>query len=133
MILVLDTSIWIAILLPADKFHIRAKSWMESCPPNVELTCPQLSLVEIASTLARQKKSRTYILRCLELVHQMIQLPPECHLYYENCIEAAVNCKCRGADSIFIGLCDYLRADLCTLDQEQQLKSQKMVKCHVLK
>ncbi len=132
MIAILDSSIWVALFLPNDRYHATVKTWFNSYPSALEIVTPQLGIIEIASTLCRQKKSRGYVLRCLEIMKQMVQEPPAWHLYENGCLEAALTCSCRGADSVFIGLALYLQGTLFSLDEEQLKKGKKLVNCQIL-
>ena len=123
---VIDTSVLVSLFNPKDIHHESAVAWMSGLDEEVCLLSPSLALVELTATFARAGYSEQSTLRILEKVKALltIESTDDC---IQDGIQAALRAKCRGADSVFIGLCLYLGAELVTFDQEQKQRGATLV------
>lgn len=124
--IVVDTSLLVSFLSPNDPHHQKSLDWFESVLEQ-DLISPTLALVELAATFARAGYSISSTQSLINKAKSIINFEST-----DDCIQEAVfsalQCKCRGADSIFIGLALYNDCKLATLDIEQKNRGQLVVK-----
>jgi predicted nucleic acid-binding protein len=120
---VVDASVWVSRLIPADAHHAVSCRWLEQRALAGEpLVSPVLVLSEIAGAIARRvgkpeiaRHALAGILRIptLRLVDINKQLA-------QSAAYLAADYKLRGADAIYVALAKELNLPLVSLDVEQR-------------
>jgi predicted nucleic acid-binding protein len=119
---VVDASVWVARLVPQDRFHQPAKNWMAECRAGNSLfISPSLLLPEVGGAIARRTGDHDLAQRTLEA---LLLLPGLRLIEMErSLIEAAGSLAAglglRGSDAVYVAAAEYLDLPLCTLDEEQ--------------
>ncbi len=121
--IVLDTSVWIGILLRSDFHHLSSRAWYGRWSSSAEpIHMPSLVLTEIAGVLGRVGEPPTAVLR---LIDSLVQRPEiQLHAFDTELArfsaEVAVAARLKGADATFVALAATLAAPLLTWDREQR-------------
>jgi predicted nucleic acid-binding protein len=131
---VLDASAWVARLVPQDEFHPAVSDWMTSQrAAGGQFVSPSLLLAEVAGAISRRttkslgrkvlrELSSMPGLRIVEMDHNLIQ----------NAAALAAGRGLRGADSVYVATARQLGVPLLTLDEDQRLRAQGVVKIILL-
>lgn len=132
---VVDSSVWVARLVPQDVFHQPACDWMAARrAENTLLLSPSLLLPEVGGAIARRTGDHEL---AAQAVTALEHLPGLRLIEMErSLVAAAANLAAelglRGADAIYVAAAEYLNLPLCTLDEDQARRAAYRVKLHVL-
>lgn len=120
---VIDSCVWISLILKTDINHTTANEWFSNLPTNIQLISPSLVLVEVAATLSRANFNQIFIDDVIDLIREQTTLAPSFEEYLPSCLEACTKCRIKGADAIFLGTAHFLELKLVTFDKELAKKS----------
>ncbi len=116
---VLDASVFVAAISPAERHHAQARALFASHPEASPYLVPALFRVEVIAALARRGESD----HLLDLVDALIRGPRfyACPMDAALLDEAAIvarQARLRGYDAIYVALAISRNAPLFTLDRE---------------
>lgn len=120
--IVVDASVWVARLVPQDRFHQPARDWMAARrAENTLLISPSLLLVEVGGAISRRTNNPELAGRVLA---SLVQMPGLRLIEMERgLVEAAAALAAQlalcGADAVYVAAAEYLNLPLCTLDDDQ--------------
>jgi predicted nucleic acid-binding protein len=126
--MLVDASVWVARLLPADVHHTRCKTWMaEQVQAGEAFASPELLLPELAGAIARRTGSPALAKRTLAVILQI----PELRLLkmqgelVSTAAQLAAEYGLRGADAFYSAAAAQLSIPLVTLDTDQHERTSK--------
>lgn len=116
---VLDASVLIAVLSPAEVHHDAARALYDSVPGHRPFLVPALFRVEVMAALARRRESELV----LDTVDAFVTGPrfhacPLDEALVAKSVEVARRAGCRAYDAAYGALALQRGAVLCTLDEE---------------
>lgn len=119
--IVVDASIWCALLIPQDEHHVRVSEWFESSRQSqLKFLAPALLLAEIAGALSRRVGSSL----AADAVQALQTLPELTLLEMDRDLSGlaaklAGDLGLRGADAFYVAVAHHLNIPLATLDIDQ--------------
>jgi predicted nucleic acid-binding protein len=133
--MLVDASVWVARLLPADVHHERCKLWMREQVREAEIfAAPELLLAELAGAIARRtgspqlaKQTLTIMLQIPEL--RLLKLQGE---LVGTAAQLAAEYGLRGADAFYSAAALQLSIPLITLDADQHERTSRFAKSTLL-
>ena len=133
--IVLDASIWVARLLPADVNHLSCKEWLaEQVGAGKMLVSPELLLPELAGAVSRSTGNPSLAKQLLEAVVRI----PELRLMKMQtelttiAARLAADEGLRGADALYVACAYQLGAPFFTLDMDQHERASHAVNSSLL-
>lgn len=123
---VLDASVLVARLIPQDEFHDSVKTWLyKQDQLDRYLVSPLFALAEVAGAITR-RTGRPDLAHLA--IHSLASMSILTFVSIEDrLLEMAANLAAelglRGADAIYVAMAAYLSLPLCTLDEDQRLRS----------
>jgi predicted nucleic acid-binding protein len=129
--IVVDASVWVALLFQRDIFHPQSRAWFDAYSYlNTRVIAPSLVLSEVAAGLSRRtndamigRASIQYLLSLSNLDIVSIN-----HRLAKTAAEVAADYRLRGADAVYVALALTLDVPLVTWDSEQMNRVQNVVK-----
>jgi predicted nucleic acid-binding protein len=128
---VVDASVWVSRVVPADTHHPASRAWLDR---EIEggnlLVAPALLLAEVAAAISR----RTARPRLARRVTAELERIPEIRLVSMDGELAraaallAADLGLRGADAIYVAVARRLRLPLVTWDGEQRDRGRRVVR-----
>jgi predicted nucleic acid-binding protein len=121
-VIVLDTSVWIGILLRSDFHHLSSRAWYWQWSAMREpIHLPTTCMTEIAGVLGRSGQSSSAVLRVVDSLDRRpeIQLHSLDHALARFSAEVAAVSRLKGADATFVALAATLGFPLITWDRQQ--------------
>jgi predicted nucleic acid-binding protein len=128
--LVVDTSVYVALLNKEDVGHEASRRWFESVVRNGErLIAPVIIMVEAGAAISRGLNDPAFGQQVVEQIGQLsfLELIPIDHSFAGLAADIAVNCRIRGCDALFVALAQQRNAPLVTLDKQQRERGQAVV------
>lgn len=133
--IVLDASIWVARLLPADVNHLPCKEWLvEQVGAEKTLVSPELLLPELAGAISRRTGNPSLAKQLLETVMRI----PELRLMKMQTELTSIAARLaadeglRGADALYVACAYQLGAPFFTLDVDQHERASRVVSSSLL-
>ena len=120
--IVLDTSVWIGILIKSDFHHLSSRAWYGRWTTNPEpIHLPAICLPEVAGVLGRAGEPPAAVLKLIDSFEQRqeIRLHSMDAEFTRFSAEVAVMSKLKGADATFVALAASLAVPLITWDRQQ--------------
>jgi predicted nucleic acid-binding protein len=121
-VIVLDTSVWIGILIKSDFHHLTSRAWYGHWSTNPEpIHLPAICLPEVAGVLGRAGEPPAAVLRLIDSLERR----PEISMHSMESeftrfsAEVAVMSQLKGADATFVALAATLGIPLLTWDRQQ--------------
>jgi predicted nucleic acid-binding protein len=119
---VVDASVWVSRLVPADVHHVASRRWLQQhfTAGNV-VVAPTLLLVEIAGAIARRTGDTRRTRHLVRLMRQLsgIRWVGLTGTVRDHAADVAATLHLRGADAVYVALADRLKIPLITWDSEQ--------------
>jgi predicted nucleic acid-binding protein len=128
--IVVDASIWVARLVPQDRFHLAVHTWMDACRlAETEFLAPALLLAEVAGAIShRSGDARLAALAVEHLEHLPgLRLVEMDRLLLDEAAHLAAELGLRGADSTYVSVASRLNIPLATLDDDQRVRAAKRI------
>jgi predicted nucleic acid-binding protein len=125
---VVDASLWVSSLLPADAHHEAAARWLAENGGG-DLAIPTLALVEVAGALAR-RATPELASRAVALLRAMpgLQIVSLDEPLAFEAARLASQQRLRGADAVYVTLAARLALPLVTLDEELAAREAAIVR-----
>lgn len=127
---VVDASVWVSSLVPADRHHAFSRDWLEHQDRSGRFVIgPALLLPELAAAISRRTGRPRF---AHEAVRRLLRIAALrlVALDYELATEAArlaADLRLRGADSVYVAVAHRLHLPLLTLDAEQRDRAARVV------
>lgn len=124
MTFVLDASVWVAALSPAERNHVTARALLAGVPEDRPFTVPAVFRIEVIAALARRGEPP----ELLDLVDALVR-GPRFHAAaldarrIERAVDVARSAGLRAYDALYLALALELDAPLLTLDDELERKA----------
>ena len=123
--MVIDASVWVSFYLPQDANHETTVPFIRRVVQNhVLLFAPGLMLVEVGAALARrvgQDDARRTIAQLRRLSY--LRLSSLDTLGVARATRAAIDCRLRGADAVYVALAQRLALPLVSWDDEHHTRA----------
>lgn len=119
---VVDASVWVSRLIPADKHHDQSHRWLGTVlRARVRLFAPVILLAEVAGAVARRTGREERGLRAIENIVEiedirLVTLDPEMTM---RSARVAAGLYLRGADATYVALAQETGYPLVTWDSQQ--------------
>lgn len=120
---VVDASVWVSRLLPADVHHTASRAWLErQVLTGVPLVSPVIVLSEISGAIARRIRKPRIARNALANILRIptLRLIDIQQSLAQSAAELAADYYLRGADAVYVALALALHLPLVTLDLEQR-------------
>jgi len=127
---VVDASVWVSRLVPADANHAASRAWLEGeSAQGGLLVAPTILLPEVAGALARRtglasaaRRAVTQLLRV-----PVLRLVTVDHLLAREAATLGARLRLRGADAVYVAVARRLRLPLVTWDKEQEARARTVI------
>ena len=129
-VVVIDSSLWISRLLPADSNHGAARGWVaRHVQSGGTLLAPTMLAIETAAGVARATNNTGVGQRAAEDLYLLpyVRLIALDAPLVEQTIRVAAGQRLRGADAIFVALAQREGVPLVTFDREQLSRAAALV------
>lgn len=127
---VIDTSAWVSRILPQDRNHVPARTWLDNQLLNGGvLAAPTLFVTEVAAAISR----RTGLISLAHAAAGQLYSTPDIRLepVDQQLITSATNLAAdlgiRGADALFVALAMRMAVPLVTFDKEQLIRPSGLI------
>jgi predicted nucleic acid-binding protein len=129
--MVVDASIWVAVLVPRDAHHAVCRAWIgRELTAGATLLIPVHALAEVAGAVARRTgypaEGRRALATLLAVLR--LQLMPVDAVLARSAAEAAADHLLRGADALYAAMAHLLGLPLITLDAELRRRAAGLVR-----
>lgn len=118
---VVDASVWIGIALPADRFFLPGRTWLDTQLSGGErLGAPSIVLAEVSGAIARRSgdvREADAAVRRLGTTPGLSVIPMDDSLVREAA-RLAADLRLRGADALYVATAFRLGCPLVTWDDE---------------
>ena len=128
--IVVDASVWVSRLVPADAFHEQVKYWLDDQRrQGVEYVSPSLLLPEVGGAISRRTetpglgKQAVAALQDLPWL-RMVEMDAS---LVTTAAQLASDLGLRGADALYVAVAYRLGLPLVTLDEDQIKRASKVV------
>jgi predicted nucleic acid-binding protein len=128
--IVVDASVWVSRLVPADAFHSLVKDWLEEQrTAGVEYISPSLLLAEVAGAIYRRTETPRFGLQAIEALQDLpgLRLVEMDDSLVSTAARLAADLGLRGADSFYVAVASRLGLPLSTLDEDQIKRASEVV------
>jgi predicted nucleic acid-binding protein len=118
---VVDSSVWIARLLPQDRFHQPVRAWMAARRAvNTMLISPALLLSEVAGAISQHTGDFQLANQTLAILQRLpgLRLIEMEHCLMEESARLASLLGLSGTGSIYVAAAEYLSLPLCTVNED---------------
>lgn len=125
MSVVVDASVWVSALLPAETQHVTSRQWFDHYAASDGLLVePILLLAEVAGAIARRSDARLAE-QTIDKLQRLstIRLVPVDRVIGQQAVRLASAQRLRGADAIYVALAYHLGIPLVTWDEEQRTRA----------
>ncbi len=123
--MVIDASVWVSFYLPQDVNHQATVPFIRQAIQNrVPVFAPGLVLVEVGAALARrvgQDDARRAVAQLRRLPY--LRLASLDTLGVARATRAAIDCRLRGADAVYVALAQRLALPLVSWDGEHHTRA----------
>ena len=129
-VIVVDASVWVSRLAPADAFHQPVKAWMDQQQAEEsQLVAPSLLLAEVAGAISRRTGAVDLALEAIEDLQSLpgVRLVEMDSLLARRAAQLAASLGLRGADSFYVALAAELKIPLATLDRDQMERAAPLI------
>jgi predicted nucleic acid-binding protein len=119
--IVIDASVWVSRLMPADAFHEVSRGWMgEVVEAGEMLVAPIILLAEVAGAIARRTGDPRLGHQSVQQIRQVptLQIIDIDHSLGDYAAQVASDLRLRGADATYVAVADRFDIPLVTWDQE---------------
>jgi predicted nucleic acid-binding protein len=120
---VVDSSVWVSVLVPADVHHAASRSWLEHHLANAGvLIAPVLLLAEIAGAISRRTGDAQLAHRAVRRISACpaLRLVPVDARLGARSAQLAADLGLKGADAVFVATAHELSLPLISWDDEQR-------------
>lgn len=127
---VVDASVWVSGLVPADVHHASSDRWLGRRVDEGELVVgPALVLAEVAGALARRTGLSEAGVQAISLMQQLpsIRLVLLDDVVIQRGARLAAQLRLRGADALYVAVAQGLGMLLVTWDEEQRERGRATV------
>lgn len=122
MTVVVDASVYVAMLKHEEPNHVASQKWYnESLANGTSLAAPLPFLAEVAGAISRSTGDRDLAQDVIAQVQALgvIELIPINEVLGGRAAEIAARYRLRGCDALYVAVAEQLSAELVSLDQEQ--------------
>jgi predicted nucleic acid-binding protein len=129
-VIVVDTSVYVALMNKEDVGHEVSRRWFESVVRNGErLVAPVIIMAEAGAAITRGLNDPAFGQQVVEQISQLsfLELIPIDYSLAELAAGIAVNYRIRGCDALFVALAQQRSEPLVTLDKQQRERGQAAV------
>lgn len=119
---VVDASVWVSRLAPADVHHAASRAWLEThAASGRQFVAPTLALSEIAGAVSRRTGNPKSAHDAVAVITRLptLRLVSVDSNLAQTAARLAADHALRGADSVYVALALELGLPLITLDHEQ--------------
>ena len=131
--IVVDASVWVARLIPQDRFHRSAKAWMaDRLAEGTLLLSPSMLLPEVAGAIAGCTEDRELAAKTIASLQRLpgLRLVEMDHNLVSEAAHLASSLGLRGADAVYVAAAAYLNLPFCTLDEDLARRAAHQVTIH---
>ncbi len=127
---VVDASVWVSHLTPADSNHLNSLRWIDDYTDSGgELLVPTLLLVEVAGVIARLSGQPSMGRQAAEQLYntpgvRLVDLDDQLAV---SAAQIAADFRLRGADAVYVAVAARFNAPLITWDKEQLTRAAPIV------
>jgi predicted nucleic acid-binding protein len=129
-VIVIDTSVYVALMNKEDVGHEASRRWFESVIRNGErLVAPIIIMAEAGAAITRGLNDPAFGQQVVEQISQLsfLELIPIDYSLAELAASIAVNYRIRGCDALFVALAQQRNEPLVTLDKQQRERGAAVV------
>jgi predicted nucleic acid-binding protein len=129
-VIVVDTSVYVALMNKEDVGHEVSRRWFESVVRNGErLVAPVIIMAEAGAAITHGLNDPAFGQQVVEQISQLsfLELIPIDYSLAELAAGIAVNYRIRGCDALFVALAQQRSEPLVTLDKQQRERGQAVV------
>lgn len=122
MTVVLDASVYVAMLKHEEPNHVASQQWYnEALANSTPLAAPLPFLAEVAGAISRSTGDTGLAKDVIAQVQALdvIDLIPVNEILGNRAAEIAARYRLRGCDALYVAVAEQLGAELVSLDQEQ--------------
>ena len=119
---VVDASVWVSLLQPAERHHRRCADWLErSLAEEHGLAAPTLLLAEVAAAIRRLTGNEELVAAAVSSIEEagILELVPLSEQRARRAAEIAGITAVRGADAVYLELARDRGDVLVSLDRQQ--------------
>jgi predicted nucleic acid-binding protein len=128
--IVVDASMWVSRLVPADAFHEQVKHWLDDQQAHgVEYVSPSLLLPEVGGAISRRTETSglgQQAVAALQNLPGLRMVEMDASLV-TTAAQLASDLGLRGADAFYVAVAYRLGLPLATLDEDQIKRASKVV------
>jgi len=119
---VIDASIWVAMLNADDKFHAQAESIFESLASNAETICiPAIAFTEVAGAIKRTTKDDNVASGAVYYMKGAVQeVMADFDKLEPLATDIAIKYGVKGMDAYYLAVAELTKSKLYTFDQQQE-------------
>ena len=128
--MVVDASVWVSALVPADVHHAASRGWLEArLREGTPLIAPVILLAEVGGAIARRTGDTRLGQRAVDalLAFPNLRLVPVEGRLGGEAARLAVRLRLRGADAVYVAAAALLGVPLVTWDVEQRERAAPVV------
>lgn len=130
---IIDTSVYIASIDPAQPFHASAQRWMTSAIARGErIAAPWIIAPEVGSAIGRNTGDPVYAQAAVNYLTRAgaVDLVPVGPALAQRAAAIAAAQQVKGCDAIFVALAAEMGDTLVTLDKQQAARAAAVVAVH---
>ena len=119
---VIDASIWVAMLNADDKFHTQAENIFESLASNAEAICiPAIAFTEVAGAIKRTTKDDNVASGAVYYMKGAVQeVMADFDKLEPLATDIAIKYGVKGMDAYYLAVAELTKSKLYTFDQQQE-------------
>jgi len=132
---VVDASVWVASLVPQDAFYATSQEWLKvNHARGVEFLAPALLLTEVAGVISRRRGDPILAYKTVKTLQELpgLTLLEMSYTLVQRATELAADLGLRGADVYYVAAAAFLHVPLATLDQDQRVRAEQVVRMEVI-
>ena len=130
MTAVVDASVWVSSLIPADVFHAVSRGWLrQQVAEREQLVVPALMLAEVAGAISRRTHRPADGRSAIDVLLRLgaLRIVAIDGRLGKAAATLAAMAGLRGADAIYAALAQHLSLPLVTWDDELQQRTNTMI------
>ncbi len=129
--MVVDASVWVSVLVPADVHHMASRGWLEErLREGTPLIAPVILLADVGGAIARRTGDTGLGQRAVDalLAFPNLRLTPVDARVGGEAARLAARLRLRGADAVYVATAALLGVPLVTWDVEQRERAVSVVR-----
>ena len=132
---VVDASVWVTSLVPQEVYYATSQEWLKANHARgVEFLAPALLLTEVAGVISRKRGDPILAQKVVETLKELpgLTLLEMNYTLVQKATELAADLGLRGADAYYVAAAAFLQVPLATLDQDQRVRAEQVVRAEVI-